>query len=256
MISIIIVNYNSDNYLTRCIESINNSDIKSINIEIIIVNNNSFKTILNQKYKNLTLKIIENTKNLGYSKAVNIGVYESNFPIIITMNPDVVVENDTIANMYNYFNNHNSIGVLGCKVLNPDKSFQLSSRRRFPTLDLMLPYLFKLHSWGFRNRYNYMDISANKAHGVDSVSGAFMMFYRHIYTLVDGFDERFFLYFEDTDFCYKVIKKGYDVFYYPDSKIMHVKNGSRNYFNYLFIKLNLYLSFFKFIYKYKLLIRN
>ena len=256
MISIIIVNYNSDNYLNKCIESINNSNIDCLNIEIVIVNNNSYKTMLNQKYSNLNLKIIENSKNLGYSKAINIGINESSFQIIIAMNPDVVVENDTILNMYNYFNSNNSIGVLGCKVLNLDKSFQLSSRRRFPRLNVILPYLFKLHYLGFSNRYNYMDSSENKAHGVDSVSGAFMMFNRDLYKLVDGFDERFFLYFEDTDFCYKVNKKGYDVFYYPDSKIIHVKNGSRNYFNYLFIKLNLYLSFFKFICKYKLLIRN
>ena len=256
MISIIIVNYNSDNYLNKCIESISNANIDILNIEIIIVNNNSFKTILNQKYNNLNLKIIQNSKNLGYSKAINIGINESSFPIIITMNPDVIVEYNTILNMYNYFNSDNSIGVLGCKVLNLDNSFQLSSRRRFPRLNIIIPYLMKLHYLGFINRYNYMDVSPDVPQGVDSVSGAFMMFNKDLYDLVDGFDERFFLYFEDTDFCYKVNKIGYDVLYYPDTNIIHVKNGSRNYFNYLFIKLNLYLSFFKFICKYKLLIRD
>jgi len=256
MISIIIVNYNSDKYLNKCIESINKTNLDSIIIEIIIVNNNSIKTFIEKKYKNLNLKIIEISKNIGYSKAINIGINQSNFPIIITMNPDVVVQDNTIINMYDYFIENNSIGVLGCKVLNPNKSFQLSSRRKFPALNAIIPYLLKSHYFGFRNTYNYMDIPINKTHIVDSVSGAFMMFRRDVYTLVNGFDERFFLYFEDTDFCFKIIKKGYNIVYYSDSEIIHVKNGSRNYFNYLFIKLNLYLSFFKFIYKYKLLIKN
>jgi len=256
MISVIIVNYNSDKYLTKCIDSINNSQLDSIDVEIVIINNNSFKINIEKKYNNLDLKIIEISKNIGYSKAINIGIKQSNFPTIITMNPDVVVQNNTIFNMYNYFNENNSIGVLGCKVLNTNKSYQLSSRRKFPTLSIILPYLLKFHYLGFKNIYNYMDISIDKIHKVDSVSGAFMMFNRDIYVSVNGFDERFFLYFEDTDFCFKINKKGYDVVYYPVSEIVHVKNGSRNYFNYLFIKLNLYLSFLKFIYKYKLLIKN
>ena len=252
MISIVIVNYNSYDYLDNCLKSINNSCLDNIKIETIIINNNYSNLVLKNIYKDLNIKIIEISKNIGYSKAINIGVNQSKYSTIITMNPDVVIYNDTILNMYNYLNQNNNVGVLGCKVLNTDKSFQLSSRRKIPSLSIIFPYLFKFHYLGVTNNYNYMKLSKNKIHSVDSVSGAFMMFSKKIYQLVDGFDERFFLYFEDTDFCLKVSNIGYDVIYYPFSKIIHVKNGSRNYFNYLFIKLNLYCSFLKFIYKYKL----
>ena len=252
MISVVIVNYNSDKYLEECLKSIDNSLLDKINIEIIIINNNDSKIILNNTYNDLNIKIIEISKNIGYSKAINIGVNKSKYSTIITMNPDVVIYEDTIVNMYDYFKENNNAGVLGCKVLNTNKSFQLSSRRKLPTLNVILPYLLKFHYLGFTNNYNYMELSKDKIHLVDSVSGAFMMFSKKVYNLVDGFDERFFLYFEDTDFCLKVKNKGYNIIYYPLSKIIHVKNGSRNYFNYLFIKLNLYCSFLKFIYKYKL----
>ena len=252
MISIVIVNYKSDKYLEKCLKSINNSLLDEIKIEIIIINNNNSNIVLNNTYKDLNIKIIEISKNIGYSKAINIGVNQSKYSTIITMNPDVVIYEDTILNMYNYFTENNNVGVLGCKVLNANKSFQLSSRRKLPIIKVILPYLLKFHYLGFTNNYNYMNLSIDKIHSVDSVSGAFMMFSRNIYNLVDGFDERFFLYFEDTDFCLKVKNKGYDIIYYPLSKIIHVKNGSRNYFNYLFIKLNLYWSFLKFIYKYNL----
>ena len=256
MISIVIVNYKSDKYLEKCLKSINNSSLDEIKIEIIIINNNNSNIVLNNTYKDLNIKIIEISKNIGYSKAINIGVNQSKYSTIITMNPDVVIYEDTILNMYNYFTENNNVGVLGCKVLNANKSFQLSSRRKLPIIKVILPYLLKFHYLGFTNNYNYMNLSIDKIHSVDSVSGAFMMFSRNIYNLVDGFDERFFLYFEDTDFCLKVKNKGYDIIYYPLSKIIHVKNGSRNYFNYLFIKLNLHWSFLKFIYKYNLFFIN
>jgi len=256
MISIVIVNYKSDKYLEKCLKSINNSLLDEIKIEIIIINNNNSNIVLNNTYKDLNIKIIEISKNIGYSKAINIGVNQSKYSTIITMNPDVVIYEDTILNMYNYFTENNNVGVLGCKVLNANKSFQLSSRRKLPIIKVILPYLLKFHYLGFTNNYNYMNLSIDKIHSVDSVSGAFMMFSRNIYNLVDGFDERFFLYFEDTDFCLKVKNKGYDIIYYPLSKIIHVKNGSRNYFNYLFIKLNLHWSFLKFIYKYNLFFIN
>ena len=251
MISIIIVNYNSEKYLSKCIESIINSDLNNIKIEVIIVNNNcSFGNIGNIDQA-LNVRAIDIAKNIGYSKAINIGIRESLYPIIITMNPDVVIKSDAISNMYNYFNNNNNNGVLGCKVLNSDESFQLSSRRKFPIFSVIIPYLFRLHYLGFVNNYNYMNICTDKIHLVDSVSGACMMFSKKVYNLVEGFDERFFLYFEDTDFCTKVNIKGYNITYYPDAEIIHNKYGSRNYFNYLFVKLNFYLSFLKFIYKYK-----
>ena len=151
MISIIIVNYNSENYLSKCIESIINSDINIKKIEIIIINNS--RDYINHSIKNkaVNIKVIHIGKNIGYSKAINIGIRESLYSTIITMNPDVIVKNTTINNMYKYFVKNINIGVLGCRVLNPNKSFQLSSRRKIPISSVIIPYIFKFHYLGFIN---------------------------------------------------------------------------------------------------------
>tara|TARA_Y100000389_G_C17471328_1_gene531464 strand:+ start:10431 stop:11210 length:780 start_codon:yes stop_codon:yes gene_type:complete len=250
MISIVIVNYNSDLLLNKCLESICNSSLNDIKIEIIIVHNNKRQCKISLKKDTLSLKNIFIGKNIGYSKAINIGILEASYKTLITMNPDVELKKNSISQIFNHFKSNNDIGIIGCKVLNIDKSFQKSSRRRFPSLNIIIPYILKFHSFGFTNRYNYMDLSNEKIHKVDAVSGCFMMFNKDVYSSVGGFDEQFFLYFEDTDFCYKVTKLGLNNTYYPKAEIIHLKNGSRNYINYLFVTITFYLSFLKFILKY------
>ena len=96
-----------------------------------------------------------------------------------------------------------------------------------------------------------MDYSKDEIHSVDAVSGAFMMFNKDIFFKAKGFDERFFLYFDDTDFCLKLKKLDFKNIYFPEAKIKHFKKGSRNFLNYFSVDFNFYLSFVKFILKYK-----
>ena len=96
-----------------------------------------------------------------------------------------------------------------------------------------------------------MNFSEDTRHCVDAVSGAFMMFNKDIFYKMKGFDERFFLYFEDTDFCLKLNKSDFMVVYFPEAKIKHFKKGSRNFLNYILVEFNFYLSFLKFILKYR-----
>lgn len=250
MISIVIVNYNSDLHLNNCLESICNSNLNDIKIEIIIVHNNKRQNKISFKKNNLSTTNIYMGKNIGYSKAINIGILKTSYKTLITMNPDIKVKKNSISEVFNYFKGNKDIGVIGCKVLNVDNSFQKSSRRRFPSFNIIIPYALKCHIIGFINKYNYMDLSKNTIQKVDAVSGCFMMFNRDQYLSVGGFDERFFLYFEDTDFCYKINKLGFNNIYYPKSEIIHLKNGSRNCINYLFVTITFYLSFLKFILKY------
>lgn len=251
MISIVIVNYNSDLHLNKCLESICNSNLNDIKIEIIIVHNNKRQNkIIFKNYFLLSIKNIYIGKNIGYSKAINIGIQKTSYKTLITMNPDIEVKKNSISEIFNYFKRTKNIGVIGCKVLNVDHTFQKSSRRRFPSLSIITQYVLKFHVFGFINKYNYMDLSKHNIQKVDAVSGCFMMFNRNHYISAGGFDERFFLYFEDTDFCYKINKLGLNNIYYPKVEIIHLKNGSRNYINYLFVTINFYLSFLKFILKY------
>ena len=102
MISIVIVNYNSENFLEQCLGSIQNSNLENIKIEVLIVNNSSKKYIYVIKNINFSLKIIEVNKNIGFSKAANIGIKKSNFKTVITLNPDVLLFKNTILKTFNY----------------------------------------------------------------------------------------------------------------------------------------------------------
>ena len=101
-----------------------------------------------------------------------------------------------------------------------------------------------------RKYYNYLEYDINQIHEVDSISGCCMYFSRDVYDKVEGFDENFFLYFEDTDFCLRANKLGYKVIYYPKSEVFHFKYGSRNFSNYFYVKYQFYKSFIIFIKKY------
>ena len=246
MISIIIITHNSNEYIYRCVDSILKSLIQDISIEIIIVDNNSNEKI---KLVNSNVKVYQLNANVGYSKALNYGIEKAKFKNIITVNPDAYILKNTISSIYEYFKSLNKDSIIGCKILNYDSSFQASSRRRFPYLMYLFPYLFKFKWFGIKNKYNYCNISENEIQSVDCISGSFMIFSKILFDRLDGFDERFFLYFEDTDFCIRAKKIGADVIYYPNSIVYHKKYGSTTFKNYFFVRFHFYKSFIKFYLK-------
>ena len=246
MISIVIVNFNTPEHTADCINSILSSNITHLTYEIICIenNNDSNSFDFNNKVRTLSLG-----KNCGYSRALNYGISKSKYEYILVVNPDVLVNDSSINVLLDYYTN-NKVGIIGPMIKNIDNTFQLSSRRRFPFISYVLPYLFRLHKIGFLNLYNYENLPNDQISKVDSISGAFMLFSRDIYKKIGNFDERFFLYFEDTDFCIRCSSLGYDVLYYPLANVKHHKYASTNYKNYLFVNFQFYKSFFKFYYKY------
>tara|TARA_Y100000590_G_C15665636_1_gene994341 strand:- start:177 stop:941 length:765 start_codon:yes stop_codon:yes gene_type:complete len=246
MISIIIVNYNSSDYLEQNLLSIENSKLQDVEKEILVFDNNSKYKPDRRIIDKYNAFYYQNDVNIGYSKALNCAIEMVKGDYILILNPDVILKSNSVQKLYNYYI-ENKIGVLGSKVLNNDFTFQLSSRRRFPYFRYFFPYLFKMNSI---NYYNYCDLDKNLISEVESISGCCMFFSRKIYNIVNGFDERFFLYFEDTDFCIKVKESGYKVIYFPESEILHAKYGSRNYLNYMYVKYHFYKSFFLFFKKY------
>jgi len=247
LISIIIILYNSKKYITKCIDSIEKNFSEKKDYEIILFNNSS------DYYKDNSIKsykIINSKDNIGYSKALNYCISISKGNYILSLNPDTILYSDSISNLKNTFNYYQDVGVVGAKILNVDMSFQLSSRRAFPTTSTILIKYFNKIKLTKKNPYNYIDIEKNKIYEVDAVSGCCMMFKKSIYDKLNGFDERFFLYFEDTDFCYRMKGNQYKVIYNPNSKIIHYKGASSNYKNKIFVLFNFYMSMFKFILKY------
>ena len=256
MISIIIINYNVTDFLIKCLESIYLLDIK-IPFEVLIIDNNSKdQEAVNLKVKKLNkynLNIHNFLENQGCAKAVNFGIKKSKGSIILLLNPDTYLDTNIVSVLSKYLENYNDIGIVGCKVKNPDGSYQISSKRHFPLIGFSLFKFFRLEKLFSQNiyfrKYNYLDKSENILLEVDSISGSCMMFKRKLIDEIGYFDETFFLYFEDTDFCLRAQMKNYKIIYNPNCYITHYggesfKNSNINSY------YELCSSYYKFYIKY------
>lgn len=257
-LSVIIVNYNVKEFIQNLIQSIYKA-ASSITYEIIIVDNASTDgsvEFLREKFPEI--KIIANKSNLGFSKANNQGLKIAKGEYLILLNPDTLVREDTFTTMIDFFRNNPQAGLTGCKILNPDGTLQLACRRSFPGPWTSFCKVTGLSSL-FPNsrlfaRYNLTYLDENQTYEVDAISGSFMMFRREVYEKIGGLDEQFFMYGEDLDFCYRVQKSGYKIYYVHTTQIIHYKGEStkrssldenRIFYNamHLFVKKHLSTSF-------------
>ena len=248
MISVIIILYNSKKYISKCIDAIENNFSNSNDYEIIFYNNNpkdDYSKIIKKPY------VVETSKvNLGYSKALNYCISKCSSEYILCLNPDTILYNNAISSLMQVFDKKDNVGVVGAKVLNPSLDLQLSSRRKFPSIStIMLKFAHTL-SITENNTYNYISVNEDMLQEVDSISGSCMLFTKKVYDKLNGFDERFFLYFEDTDYCIRLKNNNYKVLYCPEARLIHYKRGSASKKNKFFILFNFYFSMTKFILKY------
>jgi len=230
ILSVIIVNYNVKEYLQNLLYSLEKS-AAGIQYEVIIVDNASDDgsvELIKEKFS--SVKLIANEKNLGFGKANNIGLALSKGEFILLINPDTIIQEDTLTKMFSFLESNNQIGLAGCKILNPDGTLQLACRRSFPG-----PWTSFCKVTGLSNlfpnnrffaRYNLTYLDENKSYEVDAISGSFMMMRREVYEKVGGFDEQFFMYGEDLDLCFRVQKAGFKNFYVHNTQIIHYKGES------------------------------
>ena len=228
-ISIIIVSYNVKSYLSNSIDSIMKSSIKDF--ELIIIDNNSFDGSTDYISNNYPLaKLIPNSSNVGFGKAVNQGAKIANSDYLLILNPDTIIEEDTLEILVKYIETNVKIGIVGPKILNADGSLQVSCKRSFPTIKSAIPKILGLDKL-FPNsklfgRYNLTFLDPDKNHVVDAVSGSCMLIRNKVFKKIAGFDERFFMFGEDIDICLRTWKANFEVHYLPETKIVHYKGKS------------------------------
>jgi len=232
-ISVIIVNYNVKELLEQCINSIflSSSNLKT---EIIIVDNNSYDgsvQYLKEKFPgNPGIKIIESPVNMGFAKANNLGAKEAKGDFLLILNPDTVLQEDTLDKSLAFYRSGDSIGALTCKLILPNGELDLACRRSFPTPSVAVYRILGLSKIFPKSRifgkYNLTYLDENKTYEVDAVVGAFMLIRKDIFEQVKGFDEDYFMYGEDLDLCYRIKKAGYKIYYYPETSIIHYKGES------------------------------
>lgn len=236
-ISIIIVNYNVRDFLEHALVSIEKAlqgrlrDGRLITGEIFVVDNASDDgsiELVRKKFPHVQL--IVNEENLGFARANNIALAKARGRYILLINPDTVVQEDTLTTMIDFFEERPNVGAAGCKILNPDGSLQLACRRSFPSPWVSFAKTMGLSSLFPKSklfgRYNLTYLDPDEIHEVDALSGSFMMVRREVYEQVGGLDENFFMYGEDLDWCYRIQKAGWKIFYVPLTQIIHYKGES------------------------------
>ncbi|MCF7569187.1 glycosyltransferase family 2 protein [Sabulilitoribacter arenilitoris] len=220
-LSVVILNYNVHYFLQLCLKSVQ-AAILNIDAEIIVVDNNSEDSSCSMvKALFPNVKLIENKKNIGFSKGNNIGVLQSKGEYICILNPDTVVAEDTFSKLLQFVQNKEKLGIVGCKLINGAGDFLPESKRNIPYVKVALKKLL-----GNSKDYYVNHLNENETGKVDILVGAFMFMKRDIYNKVNGFDEDYFMYGEDIDLSYKILKKGYDNYYYSDTTIIHFKGES------------------------------
>ncbi|UMB53835.1 glycosyltransferase family 2 protein [Lutibacter sp. A64] len=224
-VSIVIVNYNVRYFLEQCILSILAAS-KNINSEIIVVDNNSTDEsckLLKQKYPEVVL--IQNTKNVGFSKANNQGVKIAKGTYVLILNPDTIIAEDTLERILNYSKTKQNLGVLGVKLIDGSGVFAPESKRGIPTPKTSFKKLFGISSKQ-NGKYYATHLDEDASGEIKVASGAFMFIKRVVFNEVKGFNEAYFMYGEDIDLSVKLLKNGYQNYYYSGTKIIHFKGES------------------------------
>ena len=229
-LSIIIVNWNSTECLLDCLASIE-KNTHGIEYDIIVVDNASVEEPLHLIADRFPLvRLIKSDRNLGFARANNLG---SDFALgkrLLFLNPDTLIPGDGILVMVRAIHADPRIGILGCRLLNPDLSLQSSAIQPFPTilnqlvtLDWLKSRWPKLPIWGIRP---LLSGDANSVHEAEVVSGACLMIKNEVFKKVGGFSTEYFLYAEETDLCRKVADSGWKVCRAGAAKVIHLGGQS------------------------------
>ncbi|MBI5123435.1 glycosyltransferase family 2 protein [Candidatus Roizmanbacteria bacterium] len=221
-LTISIINYNANDYLISCLESLRKIK-QELDFEVFVVDNASTDgSVEKARQKFPEFNFIFNKENLGFGKAHNLVLKKSDSSYILTLNPDTEVPRGTLSYIYDFMEKNPDVGIASSRVEKADGSIDGASHRGFPTPLASFLYFF------FKNDrlYHLTDRDMTKTHEVDSVVGAFMFIKKSVLEKVGYFDEEYFLYGEDIDLCFRVKKAGFKVMYVPEVKIMHVKGVS------------------------------
>ena len=230
LISVVIVNYKVPEFLKETIRSICEAQLYE-KTEIIVVDNDSrdrSQEIVTAHFPDISW--IQMKDNVGFGKACNIGVKKAQGTFVLLLNPDTVISKNTLIESVNFLRANPDVGLMGPKILNSDGTLQESCHRSFPSpADAIYHFtgLSKLFpkSKVFGNYYlTYLDSDTSTQ--VDAVSGSFMFLSRAVFNQIGGFDERFFMYGEDLDICWRISDAGLKVWYYPGTQIIHRKGKS------------------------------
>ncbi len=223
-LSIIIVNWNTKEFLFSCVRSVF-EDGQRMGWEVIVVDNGSHDGSADEIRKTFPLiHLIENEKNLGFARAVNQGLQKASGRYVLLLNPDTQVKHGAIERLMSFMDAHPNAGISGAQLLNPNGSRQ-NCIANFPSLatELLNKSLLR---WLFPERFPGKERIYSEPIDVDSVIGACMMVRRDAWGQVGFLDEDYFLFLEETDWCYRMKRAGWKIYHVPDAEVYHFQGKS------------------------------
>jgi GT2 family glycosyltransferase len=241
-LSVVIVNYNVRYYVEQCLVSVFLAT-KDIETEVFVVDNHSQDgsvDYLRQQFGE-RIRLIESNHNLGFARANNKAIGQASGEYVLLLNPDTFVGEHSIQQVLDFMDAHPQAGGVGVKMHNVDGTLARESRRGLPT-----PIVSLLKMCGFPRRYYMSHLSWNEPGRIEVISGAFCMLRRSVISQVGGLDEDFFMYGEDIDLSYRILKGGYENWYVP-ANILHYKGEStqKSSFRYVHVFYQAMLIFFR-----------
>ena len=248
-LSVIIVNYNVEFFLEECLNSVKKAT-EGIDAEIFVVDNNSVDGSLRMLRERFPeVKLIANKENIGFSRANNQAMQVAQGKYILLLNPDTVVEQDTFSKALAFMEKHADAGGLGVKMIDGKGNFLPESKRGLPTPATAFYKIFGLSKLFPKSKifgkYHLGYLDNDSVHQVDILSGAFMLMRKEVLDKTGFLDESFFMYGEDIDLSYRILKAGYKNYYFPETRIIHYKGEStrKTSVNYVFMFYNAMIVF-------------
>jgi GT2 family glycosyltransferase len=226
--AVLIVNYRAYDALNRCLASL--APYLVADDEVVVVDYESDERELSRAVDgSVPVVTVRRSDNRGFAAGVNLAVARSRAPFLLLLNPDTIVEGPVIRMLETWLTSHPDVGVAGARVLNEDGTVQRTARR-FPDVTTLLggrtSWLTRRFPENWLSRRNLLAQGASTPVEVDWLSGACLMTRREIFDAIGGFDESFFLYWEDADYCHRVATAGFRRVYVPTPPVRHLVGGS------------------------------
>ena len=228
--SIIIISYNSCDFIPACLKSVRDA-CEGIDSQIIVLDNGSNEPII-PEIKNFFPEVewIDSKENLGFGKGCNLAEKHATKPYLFFINPDTIISKNAFREMLNFMEEHPEAGTVGCRILNEDGTIQWACRRSFPTIVSAVSKTIGLAAMFPKSKmlasYNMTYADPDEMIEVDAISGSFFCIRRDVYEKLNGFDEDYFMYGEDLDLCFRTKKMGLHNYYTPVTNILHFKGQS------------------------------
>ena len=230
-LSVVIVSYNVRSYLEQCLQSVQRA-LEGIEREVFVVDNHSTDDSVEVVKRDYAwVKLMENQENQGFARANNLAIRQAQGEYVLLLNPDTIVEEGTLRNVLAFMEAHPKAGGAGVMMRNEDGSLAPESRRALPT-----PWVSCLKMIGFDKRYYMSHLPWEEPGRIEVISGAFCFLRRKALDEVGLLDEDFFMYGEDIDLSYRLLKGGWENWYLPYA-ITHYKGRSTQKTDYRYVHI-------------------